>query len=316
MTGASSGIGRATARALASRGFHVLVSCRRASDARAVAAEIVALVGDDARATAMPGMDLAELKEINATAEACASEKLNLNLRVVACCAGVMACEHRVVGRGKDARETDAAVNAIGTSRLISAILHSRSEKRYHHREHLRVVCVGSFTHRAVTREEFVEWLDRTNATSSSTATTSTTRPPTAFTPAGAYACSKLAATMRAFVTHASWSPSACSVSVVVADPGLVDTRINREWPPSLRRFYVFVARLLGLLSSPSQGADAVLHACFVPPSALGDVAGYVYGANGARVRPSTLATDDAKLRDRVCAMTFAPPPSGGYAAW
>jgi NAD(P)-dependent dehydrogenase (short-subunit alcohol dehydrogenase family) len=127
----------------------------------------------------------------------------------------------------------------------------------------LRMVTVGSFTHRAVTRAELRRWMRLAGpAASSSSSSSSLFSSSSSLSPASAYACSKAAAAMHAFHAHRRWSP--IGFSAVVADPGLVDTAINREWPPLLRGLYVVVSRALRLLSPPSVGAAAVLHACFL----------------------------------------------------
>jgi hypothetical protein len=59
---------------------------------------------------------------------------------------------------------------------------------------------------------------------------------------------SSAAATMHAYAAHRFWNGA--GFSAVVADPGLVDTTLNREWPPLLRGAYVargFTRPLFGL---------------------------------------------------------------------
>ena len=76
--------------------------------------------------------------------------------------------------------------------------------------------------------------------------------------------------------------------TVAVADPGLVDTAINRHWPPTLRALYVTAARVARLMASPRDGAHAVLHACFLHPNeARAEGGGYVYGVRGAAMSPA-----------------------------
>ena len=186
--------------------------------------------------------------------------------------------------------------------------------------EVLRMVTVGSFTHRGVTRSELQRWM-RCVAPS-----WSRTEAP-CLSPASVYACSKTAAGMHASYAHRLWSSH--GFSAVVADPGLVDTAINREWPRALRVMYILGSRLIGLLVPAKVGAAAVLHACFMehPSSssnhAEGEGAGllkkgegadtevqdmgmaitgtgvaqgmevpYVYGAHGVQLAPSRVASD------------------------
>uniref|UniRef100_A0A453KND4 Uncharacterized protein n=1 Tax=Aegilops tauschii subsp. strangulata TaxID=200361 RepID=A0A453KND4_AEGTS len=55
-------------------------------------------------------------------------------------------------------------------------------------------------------------------------------------------------------------------ISVMAADPGVVETRIMRELPPCLSRFAFFILRTLNLLQQPDTGIGAVLDAALAPP--------------------------------------------------
>jgi retinol dehydrogenase-12 len=68
LTGATSGIGRATALALAGRGARLVLACRSAERARAVVEEVEAAAGPG-RAVAVP-LDLADLASVRACAAA------------------------------------------------------------------------------------------------------------------------------------------------------------------------------------------------------------------------------------------------------
>ena len=67
VTGATSGIGRDTALALASRGAHVVLACRSADRARVLADEIAALPGDGTAEQVV--IDLADLDSVRAAAK-------------------------------------------------------------------------------------------------------------------------------------------------------------------------------------------------------------------------------------------------------
>ncbi|PNT64427.1 hypothetical protein BRADI_4g28420v3 [Brachypodium distachyon] len=78
-------------------------------------------------------------------------------------------------------------------------------------------------------------------------------------------------------------------LSVMAADPGVVETRIMRELPPCLSRFALFVLRFMNLLQQPDTGVDAILDAALALPEASGK---YFFGGKGKTVRSSVLSYD------------------------
>uniref|UniRef100_A0A0E0M055 Uncharacterized protein n=1 Tax=Oryza punctata TaxID=4537 RepID=A0A0E0M055_ORYPU len=76
---------------------------------------------------------------------------------------------------------------------------------------------------------------------------------------------------------------------VRAADPGVVQTGIMRELPPSLSWFAHSVLRLLNLLQQPDTGVGAVLDAALAPPEASGK---YFFGGKGRTIRSSQLSYD------------------------
>jgi NADP-dependent 3-hydroxy acid dehydrogenase YdfG len=117
VTGASSGIGAATARSLAAEGFHVVVAARRAERIEAVAKEINAA---GHAATAVP-VDLADDGEVAALAGAVAALPGRLHVLV----------NNAGGARGADyVADADVAdwqwmyeVNVLGTVRVTKALL-------------------------------------------------------------------------------------------------------------------------------------------------------------------------------------------------
>jgi NAD(P)-dependent dehydrogenase (short-subunit alcohol dehydrogenase family) len=115
ITGANTGIGRATAEDLAARGGKVFVACRSAKKGRAAAAEIAAATGNDA--VAFLPLDLADL----ASVRDCAAEFLARGepLHVLINNAGVAG----VRGLTKDGFELCFGINHLGHFALTTALL-------------------------------------------------------------------------------------------------------------------------------------------------------------------------------------------------
>uniref|UniRef100_A0A0D9XCR0 Uncharacterized protein n=1 Tax=Leersia perrieri TaxID=77586 RepID=A0A0D9XCR0_9ORYZ len=78
-------------------------------------------------------------------------------------------------------------------------------------------------------------------------------------------------------------------VSVMAADPGVVETGIMRELPPCLSWFALSVLRVLNLLQQPDTGVGAVLDAAFALPEASGK---YFFGGKGRTISSSQLSYD------------------------
>ena len=115
VTGANTGIGRATAGDLASRGGKVFVACRSADKGRATAAEITAATGNDA-VVFLP-LDLADL----ASVRRCAAEFLDRGepLHVLINNAGVGGAR----GLTRDGFELGFGINHLGHFALTTALL-------------------------------------------------------------------------------------------------------------------------------------------------------------------------------------------------
>ena len=323
VTGAGSGIGRATAKRLHTLGARVAVVCATLEEAEETSARI-AEEAEAAEAGAGPssanltravkrmtnrkklpppvafGADLRDGAAVDALVRALDADYRTTPVGAVRCvvhCAGVMRCSFARAKRS--GLEETAAVNAVAPARLTRSLLAARADASPRGgTPRLRVVTVGSFTHRAVSAREmrrWVEWVDETRKQSPRSRRD-------AYVPATAYACSKTAATMLAYEYSVS-SRESHGVCPVLADPGLVDTAINREWPSALRLFYVFAARRLGVLASPEDAAALVCRACFYEYSVAADGTpphsrpppercAYLFGAAGARLAPSRVVAD------------------------
>ncbi len=134
VTGANSGIGFETARALASRGAHVVLACRD----RARADDAVFRIGPVAGPTEVLDLDLADLDQVRAAVDQLRERHDRLDLLVNN--AGVMATPHRRTAQGF---ELQLGVNHLGHFALTGLVLDLLTGT-----EGSRVVTVSSQAHR------------------------------------------------------------------------------------------------------------------------------------------------------------------------
>ncbi|MCA9710899.1 MAG: SDR family NAD(P)-dependent oxidoreductase [Myxococcales bacterium] len=135
VTGANSGLGLETTRALVSRGAHVIMACRSADKARRAAESMAS--GGPGRAEPW-SLDLASLASIEAFAER--FERAHDSLHALCNNAGVMALPY---GKTADGFEMQLGTNHLGhfalTGRLLPVLLATDDS---------RVVTVSSLAHR------------------------------------------------------------------------------------------------------------------------------------------------------------------------
>jgi len=197
------------------------------------------------------------------------------------------------------------AVNHLGTWRLLTQ-LHVRgflgSSSRCH------IVVVSSFTHRCERARDLLAWLSDCVADAGS----GRRRHPAS---AHAYALSKagvscVAAAFAETNCHFKGSSAHAGqhLTLALADPGLVDTQLTRQWPPVLRAVMRSLGIALRLMRPPQQGALAVMAALAddeVCDSRLrGTHALYVFGAHGVELRPGAAGGGDAQVSRTVDALT------------
>ncbi len=136
ITGANSGIGWDTARALAQHGAHVVIACRTRAKADAAKARIDAL-GVTGQVEILD-LDLASLSSIHAAAQAFLSAHDRLDLLINN--AGVMAMAHT---RTADGFEMQMGTNHLGHFALTGLLI-----ERVMATPHSRVVVIGSSAHK------------------------------------------------------------------------------------------------------------------------------------------------------------------------
>src|SRR5881227_3637498 len=257
VTGATHGIGRATARALAASGATVLVHGRDLARARAVA-------GDISRATGNPEVrsvqaDFAQLAQVRRLAQELHS--LLPRLDVLINNAGLMAAVHT---RSADGYDLTFAVNHLAPFLLTNLLL-----EKLERSAPARVIVVASEAHRRAT----LDFGDLMNA-----------RVPGFLT---AYERSKLANLL--LVRSLARRLAGSGVSVNALHPGLVASQLFRGLPLPLRLLLLGPGRLA--MISTERGARGSVYLASAPGLA-GESGGYYRRCR--RVAPSAEAESDA----------------------
>jgi len=253
ITGANTGIGRATAEDLARRGGKVFVACRSAQKGRAAVAEIAAATGNDA--VAFLPLDLADL----ASVRDCVAEFLALEepLHVLINNAGVAGTR----GLTKDGFELGFGINHLGHFALTTALLDRLAASAP-----ARVVTVASDAHYQAKGIDF-----------------EAVRKPTASrTGLREYAVSKLANVL--FSAELARRTEGSGITTYALHPGVVASDIWRRIPWPVRP--LMKMRML----STEQGAATSLYCATAPE--LDGVTGRFYD-NSREREPSAVATTE-----------------------
>ncbi|HEU4407982.1 MAG TPA: oxidoreductase [Polyangiaceae bacterium] len=281
VTGANSGIGFETARALARKGARVVLACRSAERGRAALERLAGEV-PAGRATVAP-LDLSDLDSVAAFAAAFAAEHDRLDLLVNN--AGVMVPPFARTAQGFELQ--------FGTNHLGHFALTARLWPRLERTPGARVVVVSSTAHN-LGRIDFddLNWARRP------------------YKPWAAYGQSKLANLLFTFELQRRLAAAGSRVLVTAAHPGWTATDLQRTAP---------VPRLLNPIFAmkPEGGALPTLRAA-VDPAAEG---GSYWGPSGllelsgppARARVNPKANDRAvaarlfDVSEALTGVSFAP---------
>ena len=248
VTGANSGLGLETARALAQGGATVLLACRQRSRGEAVRQQLLPL----ARAgLEVIDLDLADLASVAAAASQVQREFGRLDLLINN--AGVMAPPRRL---SRDGHELQFAVNHLGHFALTTALLPLLKQQ-----SGARVVTVSSGAH-YFGRIAFDDLQGERR-----------------YDPWTAYSQSKLANVMMALQLQEQLVAAGSSTLSIAAHPGLARTNLQAGSVAAKGSWIEGLAyRLLDpLFQSAAMGALPQLHAA-VAPDARG---GALYGPDG-----------------------------------
>jgi NAD(P)-dependent dehydrogenase (short-subunit alcohol dehydrogenase family) len=232
ITGANTGLGLETARALAAKGAHVVLAVRNAEKGRRAAAQ---LTGD----VVVQELDLTSLASIHAAADELKSRYDDIDLLINN--AGVMTTPK---GTTKDGFELQFGTNHLGHFALTGLLLESLLDK-----PGSRVVTLSSNGHKMGGAIHFddLQW-ERS------------------YSRMGAYTQSKLANLLFTYELQRRLAPRGETVAVA-AHPGTSSTELARNLPRALAPVTALATRVLA--QSPAAGALPTLRAA-TDPGVLG----------------------------------------------
>ncbi|MEU7278054.1 oxidoreductase [Streptomyces sp. NPDC045431] len=243
VTGANSGLGLATTRALARRGAHVILAVRDEAKGRRAAAEITA--GLPAARLEVRPLDLADLDSVRAFADRLRADHPRLDVLVNN--AGVMAPPRSLSPQG---HELQFAVNHLGHFALTGLLLDLLSAGR-----DPRVVTVTSLNH----RKGRLHWDDLTGER--------------AYAPMGFYNQAKFANAVFGRELHRRLTRAGSPVRSMLAHPGYTATNLQTSGPVGLVKV-LFGRLLVPLAQAPAQGALPQLYAATDPGAEGGELFG------------------------------------------
>ncbi|MEV6972637.1 oxidoreductase [Kitasatospora sp. NPDC093806] len=243
VTGANSGLGLATARALARRGAHVVLAVRDEERGRRAAAAIKA-EHPGARLD-VRRLDLADLDSVRAFAGRLRADHPRLDVLVNN--AGVLAPPRTLSPQG---HELQFAVNHLGHFALTGLLLDALAAGR-----DPRVVTVSSLNH----RKGRIRFDDLTGARG--------------YKPMAFYDQSKLANALFGRELHLRLTASGSRVRSLLAHPGYTATDLQTDGPTGLVRL-LFGGLLRPLAQRPADGALPQLYAATEPAARGGEFIG------------------------------------------
>lgn len=291
VTGANSGLGLATARALAHRGGHVVLAVRDEEKGRRAAAAITA--DRPGASLEVRRLDLADLDSVRAFSDGLHSDHARLDTLVNN--AGVMAPPRTVGAQG---HELQFACNHLGHFALTGLLLDLLAAGR----RDPRVVTVTSVNHRKAHLR-----FDDLNGERD-------------YRPMTFYDRSKLANAVFGHELHRRLTASGSPVRSLLAHPGYTATNLQTSGPTGLVKL-LFGRVLRPLAQHPGAGALPQLYAATAPEARGGDLIG-PDGAGELRGGPTRVtlapAAVDAptgrrlwEVSERLTDVRF-PFPAGG----
>lgn len=258
VTGANSGIGKVTARELASRGAHVIMACRSLDKARAVADELKQATGNSQIEVVQ--LDLGDLASVRRCAEELLARDLPLHGLINN--AGITAGVRGERNTTKEGFEPTFATNHLGHYLLTRLLLPRLQQTRG-----ARIVNVASHSHYFAKRLDWDALRKRPSALG-----------------LREYNVSKLANVL--FTKELARRLAGSGVTVYAVHPGQVATNIWDRFPGPIRKL------ITRNFLTPEQGARSTIHCATAPE--LADQTGLYYDEHGHEKRPARLASDEA----------------------
>ncbi|KAG0543391.1 hypothetical protein BDA96_02G186800 [Sorghum bicolor] len=276
VTGATSGLGRAAAAALAREGYHVVLAGRSMQFLYETVQDIQRQQ-PEAHLKVFQ-LDLASFKSIKKFGSSLKQwvQEINLepSIQLLVNNAGILAKSHRITEDGLDEMIQTNYIGPFMLTNILLPLLKKSSVPS-------RVVNLTSFTHRCVSGIDVCE--DALRGMKFGRCSVGGSYPL-----ASTYEYTKLCMLMFSYELHRHLHMSS-GVSVIAADPGVVETKIMRELPQCLSWFAFLALRSLRLLQEPDTGVGAVLDAALALPDESGK---YFFGGKGKTIRSSRLSYD------------------------
>jgi retinol dehydrogenase-13 len=264
VTGASSGIGVETARALAVAGATVVMACRSVASGEQVAATLRRALPLGAGSLEVAALDLADLRSVRHFVDGFLASGRRLDILINN--AGVMAKPFTLTAQGL---ESQLATNHLGHFALTTGLLPALSPTA-------RVVTVANAVSGRGSAQHVLDGLTTDRACA--------TRP---YSPYGAYDDSKLANVLFTHGLAARLGPGQSAHSV---HPGVIGTNLARSMG-LVGKVFVFLLKLLS--KTPAQGAATSVFAATAPELA---------GHSGAHLANCAITTTSPASRDPAVA--------------
>ncbi|KAG6636374.1 dehydrogenase/reductase SDR family member on chromosome X-like isoform X2 [Carya illinoinensis] len=274
ITGATSGLGKAAAYALSKEGFCVVL-VGRSSDLLLKTVLEITSSNKDAQLKAFR-VDISSFQSIlnfkRSLQQWLSDTKMHSSVQLLINNAGILGTSYRLTAEGYDQMMATNYIGAFCLAKLLLPLLTNSPVPS-------RIVNVTSFTHRSV----FNMQVDK------ETVTGKCFLRPKQYPCARIYENSKLCLLLFSYELHRQLGlmEKPHQVSVIAADPGVVQTNIMREVPPCLSHVAFMVLKLLGLLQSPEKGISSIIDAALAPPDKSGV---YFFGGKGRTLNSSVLS--------------------------
>ncbi|KAI3953619.1 hypothetical protein MKW92_013903 [Papaver armeniacum] len=283
VTGATSGLGAAAAVSLSKEGYYVVLAGRNAQNLSEAVKEIKRTQPDAYLKTFQVDLTSFEsiLKFKSSLQQWLLDSDMHPSIQLLVNNAGILATSRRFTAEGYDQMITTNYIAAFSVTNLLLSLLKNSGAPS-------RIVNVTSFTHRCVSG------IDVCRKELTGNDSLASKRYPCA----QVYEYTKLCLLMFSYQLHRQFCLDGNShqVSVIAADPGVVETNLMREVPSHLSFLAIRILKLLGLLRSPDNGVEAIIDASLAPPEVSGE---YFFGGKG-RVTNSSSLSYDTKLAEQL----------------